>query len=444
MSVNLLTTLSQPLKSVAKFVSYQEKAGGLSVGRFIQDTGANWVPKVTFARSKADLAENTFLEFGESALVYFAPALVGQGIARKIFSRGLNDGVKKLVSKPAVELLKDAGKNLETAAAVKKVMPVKAAIALTALAIPLTEFCLNYFKNLFTLKAFKKSNFNNIAALENKEEGAEEQKKVEKSAMKNILRAAAVFAGSLALAGLMVKKGENSRVLQSVSEFILAPGNKLCKSEKGRNFFNKYFSLDFSQQIVKKGGKEIDKLVLSKGQLTSCVLLGGLGYFGAAKDRGKQNLLEVAFRFPLVGLYVITGSELFEKGFKGILNKTGKCKELLSAPAKMQSVEKLGELAKSLAKDESAQKAMYEKLMRQKAAVFGVPFIFSIAVMGFFVAGISNLFTKYRFKKDAETMKPKPQNQIKGEDAASLKAYSLIESKLEEAYFSYANFLKHK
>lgn len=395
-SVNLLTTLSQPLRSAAKFISYQEKGGGLSVGRFIQDTGANWTPKAVFARSKADLAENTFLEFGESALVYFAPLVIGQGIARKVFSRHLSDSAKKLVSKPAVELLKDSA----AAGAIKKVMPVKAAIALTALAIPLTEFCLNYFKNLFTLKAFKKANFNNIAALENKEEGGEDQKKVEKSAKKNILRAGAVFAGSLALAGLMVKKGENSRVLQNVSEFILAPGNKLCKTDKGRNFINKYFSLDFGQQIVKKGDKAVDKLALGKGQLTSCVLIGGLGYFGAAKDRGKQNLLEVAFRYPLVGLYVITGSELFEKGFKGILNKTGKCKELLSAPASMQSVEKLGELAKTLTKNEEAQKAMYKKLIGQKAAVFGVPFIFSIAVMGFFVAKVSNLFTKHRFKKE--------------------------------------------
>ena len=398
MSVNLLTTLSQPLRSVARFISYQEKSGGLSVGRFIQDTGSNWVPKATFARSKADFAENTFLEFSESALVYFVPGLVGQGIARKAFSRGLSDSAKKLVSKPAVELLKDANAK----EAVKKVMPIKAAIALSALAIPLTEFCLNYFKNLFTLKTFKKADFNNIAALEDKQEASAQQQKVEKSGKKNILKAATVFASSLALAGLMVKKGENSRALQNLSEFVLAPGNKLCKSEKGRNFFNKYFSLDFAQTFVKKGGKEIDKLALSKGQLTSCVLIGGLGYFGAAKDRGKQNLLEVAFRYPLVGLYVITGSELFEKGFKGILNKTGKCKELLSAPSSFQSMEKLGELAKNLTKDETAKKAMYKKLVGQKAVVFGAPFLFSIAVMGFFVAGLSNFFTKYRHKKEVE------------------------------------------
>ena len=61
MTVNLINTLSQPLKSVSKFVAYQEKANGLSGSRFVQDTATNLVPKATFARSKADLAENTFL-----------------------------------------------------------------------------------------------------------------------------------------------------------------------------------------------------------------------------------------------------------------------------------------------------------------------------------------------------------------------------------------------
>ncbi len=58
------------------------------------------------------------------------------------------------------------------------------------------------------------------------------------------------------------------------------------------------------------------KLVLSKGQLTTSVLIGGAGYFGASSDRGKENFKETATRFPIVGLYVITGSEFVERGFK--------------------------------------------------------------------------------------------------------------------------------
>ena len=147
-------------------------------------------------------------------------------------------------------------------------MPAKAAIALSAMIIPLTEFTLNYFKNLFTLKTFKKADFNNIASLEKKEESKDYQKRVEKSAKKNILRAVGIFAGCLGLGALIAKRGQNSKALQGLSEAILAPGTKFFKNNaKKRDFFNKYFSLDFAQQD--------GKLVLSKGQLTSCVLIGG-------------------------------------------------------------------------------------------------------------------------------------------------------------------------
>ena len=43
------------------------------------------------------------------------------------------------------------------------------------MAIPLTEFSLNYIKNLMTLKVFNKSDFKNIASLENSTEDKELQ-----------------------------------------------------------------------------------------------------------------------------------------------------------------------------------------------------------------------------------------------------------------------------
>lgn len=205
MQVTLLNTLSQPLRSVAKFVNSQEQASGLSTTRFIQDTGTCLVPKAVFARSKADLAENSFLELLESALVYFVPALVGEKLARKIFSRGLGQNEKKLVASSASELMK---MNNPVA---KKILPVKAAIALTALVIPFTEFTLNYFKNLFTLKLFHKGDFNGIANLEKSKEDPKKQDKVRKSAVKNIKRAGGAFAGALALASVIAKKGANSK-----------------------------------------------------------------------------------------------------------------------------------------------------------------------------------------------------------------------------------------
>ncbi len=388
MQVNLINTLAQPLKSTVQFIAHQEKASGLSTTRFIQDTSTCLAPKAVFSRSKADFAENAFLELSESFLVYFIPAILGEKVARKFFARKLENGAKKLVATPAVELLKKGG------AINKKVLPVKAAIALTAMLIPLTEFTLNYFKNLFTLKVFKQGNFDNIADLNQTKETEEAHKKIRNSAHKNIKRAIAVFAGCLGLGALIAKRGANSKTLQDVSELILAPGTKLFKnSEKKRNFFNKYFSLDFAS--------ENGKLALSKGQLTSCVLVGGIGYFGASKDRGKQNFLETLFRFPVIGFYIITGSDLFEKGFKKILRKTGKCKELINEKLETPKFEKLEGLAKDLAKKNNTKvEAKFKKLAKQKALISGVPFVFGIGVMGFFVAGISNVFTRFRYNRE--------------------------------------------
>lgn len=390
MSINLINTLSQPLKTAAKFVNHNEQASGLSTARFIQDTTTCLGPKAVFARSKADLAENAFLEIAESCIVYLGPAFIGEKFARKFFSKKLSQDAKKLVAQPAVKLLE------QNNPALKKVLPIKAAIALSALLIPLTEFTLNYFKNLMTLNIFKQGDFNNIAKLQNEKEDKTMQERVRKSAHKNILKAGAVFLASLATGVLLAKKGENSKILQNLSQLILAPGTKFFKkNEKAKNFFNKYFSLDFASQD--------GKLVLSKGQLTSCVLIGGAGYFGASKDRGKQNFLETLFRFPLVGFYIITGSEPYEKAFKKLLVKFGKCKQIIGKNLEVPSFDKIEKMAKDLAlKNGTKVETEFKKLAKQKVLVSGFPFLFSLGVMGFFVAGVSNLFTRYRYNKDKE------------------------------------------
>ncbi len=388
----LINTLPKKMKPLAKLISMQEGGSGLSHSRFVQDTAVNWVPKAIFARSLPDLAETSMLEFTESILVYYFPTLLGENVFRKIFSKNLDQPLKKLISKPAEELLKDKATNPEN---IKKLIPAKAAISLAALAIPIAEYSLSFAKNLFTLKLFKQADFNNIANLnKNKEENEERQNKVKESAKKHIIGAAGVFAGCLGLATLIATKGKNSKVLQSISEAVLTPGNKLFpKNSKKAATFNKYFSLDFSDNNGKLG--------LSRGQLTACVLGGFLGYTGAAKDRGKQNLLEVLFRFPLVGFYVITGSELFEKGFMQILKKGGKCKDVIEENLKAKTLAQLPELAKELAtKNGTKVEEEFAKVFKQKALISAVPFAFSIGFMGLFVAGISRLFTQYRFNQE--------------------------------------------
>lgn len=379
------------LKAASKILSIQEGGAGLSNIRFIQDTATGLAPKAVFARSKADLGENTFLELSESLLVYYCPAILGEGVFRKLYSKKLPQNLKQKLSVPAKNLLKE-NNVLEN----KKLMPVKAALALGGFAIPLIEYTLNYFKNLMTLKVFKQANFDNIANLtQTKKEDKLQAQKVENSAKKHIKLAAGSYAGCLALAGLLVRKGESSRVLQNISEFIVAPGTKLFKNNnKKADFVNKYFSLDFADNN--------GKLALSRGQLTSCVLVGGAGYFGASKDRGKQNFLETLFRYPLVGFYIICGNELLEKGFKNFLHKNGLCKEVLNDKLEVPKFEELKDYAKKFSGN---QDELYKKMLKQKILIAGLPLLFGIGVMGFFITESSNLFTKFRYNREANNLK---------------------------------------
>ena len=391
----LINTLPKKLRPVARFLRHQESASGLSTTRYIQDVSTCLIPKAVFSRSIEDLTENTFLETSEEALIYLSPTLLGEYVARKGFSKGLSSNLKKDVAETGVNLLKKAEKNALVKENNKKVLPVKAAIALAATAIPLTEYSLNYIKNLMTLKLFNKSDFKNIASLEKNQEDKTQQEKVKQSAKKHIALAGGIYAGLLGLAGLLATRGKNSKVLQKISEFIVAPGNKLfTKNEKAKNFVNKYFNMDFNQSP--KG-----KLVLSKGQLTTCVLVGGCGYFGASSDRGKENLKETATRFPLVALYVITGSELVEKGFKNFLFKRGKCKDILNNKKETVPFEKFGELAQRLAKEKGTTvEQEFKSLVKQKGLIFGLPYLFALGVMGFFVSGMTVRATKKRYENE--------------------------------------------
>ncbi|MDD3237124.1 MAG: hypothetical protein PHV37_03405 [Candidatus Gastranaerophilales bacterium] len=389
---NLINTLPKKMKPVATFIKMQEGGSGLSNSRFIQDTATNLLPKAVFARSVADLSETSFLEVAESLLVYYCPTILGEKVFRKSYTKGLTKPLQNMISKPASEIIKNAKLSKTDQ---NSLITKKAAISLSALAIPLAEYSLNYIKNLFTLKVFNKADFNNIANL-NKDQTEEnaKQQKVKKSAYNHLKLAAGIFAGALGASALLAKKGANSKILQKVSETILVPGDKIFKNNaKKAKTFNKYFSLDFADNAGKLG--------LSHGQLTACVIGGGFGYFGAAKDRGKQNFLEVLFRYPLVGFYVITGSELFEKGFKGILKKAGKCKDVIGKNLEVPSLKELPELAEKLAKQNgSAIESEYKNIFKQKALISTAPFVFSMGFMGLFVAGCSRFFTQLRYNKD--------------------------------------------
>ncbi len=391
-----------PALSIAKqFLTIQEGGSGLAHIRFIQNTSIGIAPKATFARSKADLCENIFLELSEAFLLYYGPMVLGEKILRKLYSKNLPENLNGMVAKPATELLKTPS------AANKKLLPVKAALALSFMAIPLGQFALTFAKNLFTLKLFKQGDFDNIANLDKTNKIDEEtNKKVEKSAYKNIKGATAVYGACLAASALLVIKGKNSKFLQSLSELILTPGTKLFghNSQKAE-FFNKYCSLDFKNNN--------GKLAHSRGQLTPCVFIGVFGYLMAARDRGKQNFLETLSTVPLMGLYLLCGNELLETGFKKLLLRNGKCTDLINNKLEVVSMENFEGFAKKLSAQKGVEyKQMYNQLLKQKMFISGVPLLFGIGVMGFFMAGMSRLFTKMRYENGKRQQKNITKNEM--------------------------------
>ena len=197
------------IKVLDTFIKSQEN---LSSTRFIQDTATNWLPKAVFSRSKADFAEMSFLEFLESAIFYFAPPVIGEHLFRnKIFKtiqpKEIKDKVVELIPK-SVETIKNNKTLTDTIK--NQSIATKAGIALACACIPVAEYNLSFAKNLFTLKAFKKADFNNIANLnDTQEENKEQQQKVEKHSKRQLLKAG--IDSDLALAGgiILATKGKD-------------------------------------------------------------------------------------------------------------------------------------------------------------------------------------------------------------------------------------------
>jgi len=402
--------LNTGLKLADVFIKSQEN---LSSTRFIQDTATNWLPKAIFSRSKEDFAEMSFLEFLESGIFYFASPILGEKLFRNVLFKNfspkdIKESVNNLIPKSLDEIknsnIADNIKNQTTA--------TKAGIVLACLAIPVAEYTLSFAKNLFTLKAFNKSNFNNIANLDKgacEKEDKQQQERVEKSA-KNQLKKALLLSGAGVLAGsLLAIFGGKSANLQKVSKAILEPGKALAsglgkigiKNEKLNNALSK-LSLDFSN--------DNGKLALGKGQLALTAIVGLFGYSKAAKDRGKLDVAEVWTRVPLVVFYTIFGSELFEKGFVKLLDKNGKCQELFQKDLKgnitipkridLPSIaQKLAQQKNTLADDE------FKKLIKQKALTTGIPYAFSLLFMGFTLSLITRLWTQYRYNHQENTQK---------------------------------------
>lgn len=390
-------------KAADIFLKSQEN---LSSTRFIQDTATNWAPKAVFSRSKADFAEMTFLEFLESAIFYFASPILGEKLFRnKIFKNFSPAPLRNKINEQIPKTVEEITKNkLLTEEVKRRAISTKAGIVLACAAIPIAEYTLSFAKNLFTLKTFKKSNFNNIANLDknnNEKEDKAQQERVERNSKKQLKKAALLSAIGIAAGAGLALTGHKSDTLQKVSKSILEPGKAAAgllkkagvRSEKAEKILSK-FSLDFANNN--------GKLALSKGQLALTAILGLFGYSKAAEDRGKLDVAEVWTRVPIVVFYTIFGSELFEKGFSKILQKRNKFPDILQKTSegliKTPSRAQLPELAEKLAKAKNSSPAKeLARITKEKAFVEAVPYAFSLIFMGFTLSAITRLWTQFRY-----------------------------------------------
>lgn len=388
-------------KAADLFIKSQEN---LSSTRFIQDTATNWAPKAIFSRSKADFAEMSFLEFTESAIFYFASPILGEKIFRNAFNKFSPDNIKNAVNEQIPKTVNEIIQNKSLQENVKKqAIATKAGILLACAIIPAAEYTLSFAKNLFTLKKFKTSNFNNIANLDkthSEKEDIEQQKRVEKSAKKHLKQFGLISGAGVILGAGLALFGGKSDILQKASKAILNPGDALSSGLKIKNDKIveglKKFSLDFAN--------ENNKLALSKGQLALTAILGLFGYSKAAEDRSPLDKKEVWTRVPLVVFYTIFGSELFEKGFHKILEKKNKFSDVISKDAfgKVTTPlrEELPALAEKIAKERGTDKVKeLSRLTKEKAFIQGVPYAFSLLFMGLTLSLITRLWTQYRYNQ---------------------------------------------
>lgn len=406
------------VKFLNSFIKSQEN---LSTTRFIQGTMTNWLPKAILSRSLVDFSEFTFLELLESGIFYFAAPFLGEklfrnGLFKKVQPKNLKDNISSNLVKSVDEIKKsNLNKDLQ-----KRLITTKAGIVLACLAVPALEYGLGFAKNLFTLKVFKISDFNNVANLDKKKnEDVELSKKVETHSKKVLTKTGIVSAAGISAGLVLAAKGHKSNSAQKFSEALLDTGaviSKLLhkvgiKAPNVDNFLKEYLKLDFNNND--------GKLALSKGQLALTCITGLFGYSSAAKDRGKLDFYEVWTRVPLVVVYTIFGSSILDAGFKKFLAKNGKFPELVKKDklgniAPIPTSKELPAIAEKLSKtNKTSVNSELEKLIKQKSVVTGVPYLFSVVAMGFLLSGVSRLWTQYRYnhsQKNSENNSQPQQN----------------------------------
>lgn len=347
----LLKNLSPAKRLAGKILLLNEGAQGLSHLKFAQDTMSVWAPKALVSRSLAEVSELSLLEFVESFIVYYSMPLSGQKIFQHLAYKASKKGFdKSLLAKPLKELTERNARELH------KILPVKAAVILATLGFAAIgcEYVLNFAKNLFTSKVFRKEQFSDVVNLSGNDttDGPVAQK-----AHRRIRQALGVAAGVVAASLALARFGPSSRLLQGFSKQVVR-------------------LLDFSFSNGRFG--------LSRNQLLVYMGIAVAGYMDAARDGLERK--EIATRLALVLPYLLVGQEILQRFFQKFVAK--------KAPDILQN----GQL-RGLEEIAARSPGDFSRLLGAKSALFFVPMAVGILAAGIGVGLLNRFWTAHRFQK---------------------------------------------
>ncbi len=364
--------------------------------KFLQDTGSAWLPKILISRSKAEGAEASLLEFGESAMTYALPTFLGPGLANLFFKFGayrrpFDKAFNKKLLTETYEVLSKASDQKAAAQA----MVTKAAVILSTIGgIGLWgESLVNYGKNLMTAKVFKKDKFSDVINLTpgkiqpQSGYGQEDSPQVKKA--KNRIKQVSVgFAGLLGGAFLLARFGHRSEGVKKISGQVV-----------------KHLDFSFAQNAQKKVTYGLGN---RKGLLGAMMLTCAIPYLDSARDGYER--LETALRLPVVFAYILYGQELIQKGMVKYFPHL--FKEALDAQGKVMSTRQIAETAlMRAAKDsqnltpemEAVAAPHIRRGLMAKSLTVVVPLASGIVFTGLGLGLLNRFLTNYRFKQQSLT-----------------------------------------
>lgn len=432
-------------RRVGGLLQVSEGENGLSWMSCLRDTAVAWLPKIVVSRSLIEISESTFIEFLESAVVYFSVPLAAKGMHkwfRGYAQKGFTDGTldKKWLGKTVGELSKEIKTGNK---ALQKQLPHLLSIKAATILGPMVaaglgcEYLINYSKNLMTAKVFKKDKFSDVVNLSGGHMKSGEESEVVNKSLKRVLTTLGLMGGTLASSVALARFGHKLPPLK------LDGLKKALKNTPLSKWANKLPDTGFEAIVghfdydAKKGG-----FSLAGNQLRWYMLASIPAYADAARDKLEQ--VESVSRLGIIMGYLAFGQQALEKGmlkliktYRGDLydammtpaDKNGKRevmkldevmeRALQNANAKLKGrditaktvgdcLTKSDEVVRAILKEDTQLK----QAVTAKNALFGVPMVVGILGTGVGLTLLNQFWTKYRFEKAQQGLALPPEDHL--------------------------------